>query len=821
MFSRLVKNDSARAGALFLLILIILFSAVFFKGFVFGGGDTTAAKGMTQQLNAYHAETGEYPLWQPYIFSGMPAFSSMMFTKWVYFPNFVLGILNSAGIPTLWTMLFHYLLAAMGVYTLLRYLKVDFLTALLGGIAFMLTPFFIVMITVGHGSQMMTAAYLPWLIYAAKRIFDNPDLKGLLILAIIAGLQFQRGHVQIAYYGWMAVGWYGLLEAVFRFRSKDWKKFPLSLAYLLSGLVLGIGLAAVLYIPSLAYAAHSIRGGSAGGGLDYGYATSWSLPPYEVLSLMFSDWFGFGGQNYWGGRPFTEHSDFLGMTVIILMVAAFFNRDLFKEKIFLLSTIVLALLISFGNYFPYLYDLLFNLLPFFNKFRVPSMIMILLELMAAILAGLGLYTLLNLNESRKKGLERKLLIAAGILGAVFVLVLLFKGLVNSAFSASLANSPKYHPQLNSPRIEMFFSSLVTGLFIGTLGLLLIWAYLAEKIKGLVLSLGMLALVTMELGHIDLRFTKNAINPTRMRAAEQESAAIRKLRELTAENPGRIFPVHTLFGSNIWAMYGLESIGGYSPAKLKVLQDFLNSTEIEQTFLPKYYSQTASGASPKLIEDVDVPLRKRHLDVLRNLNVKYLVSPYPINDPLFILVDQPTHIIGGKRVQVLIYKFMDDYPRAWFVSNIQTAETSAQISEYMDESTREPRELAFVKDPGATLSQAEFSIGKAVVIERSLQHLILGTENAGSGFLVLSEVFYPAGWSAYLDGDTKLEMYATNELIRGFQIPAGNHKIELIYEPSAVKAGFRLTLLSILILSGLGGLYFYNSRKSTKKNNAGI
>ena len=815
MLNKYFKSDSLKALAIFLLLLLILFSAVFFKGYIFGGGDSTAAKGMTNQLNLYLDETGEYPLWQPYIFSGMPALSTMMFTRWIYTPSLVTGIFHKMGVPSLWTMILHYLLAAMGVYTLLRYLKVDFIAALLGGLAFMLTPFFVVMITVGHGSQMMTAAYLPWLIYAAKRIFDNPDLKGLLILAIIAGFQFQRGHVQVAYYGWMAVGWYLIIELIFRFRSKDWKQFPRSIAYLLGGLALGLGLAAVLYIPSLAYAAHSIRGGSTGGGLDYGYATSWSFPPYEVLSLFFSDWFGFGGQNYWGGRPFTEHSDFLGLTLVILMVAAFFNRTLFKEKIYLVSTILLALLVSFGNYFPYLYDILFKLLPFFNKFRVPSMILILLELMVAILAGLGLYTLLNLDPSRKKELERKLLIASGILGGVFILVLLFKGMVTGAFAATLADSPKFHPQLSTPRIEMFYSSLVKGLFIGTLGLTLIWAYLADKIRGIVLSLGMLALVVVELGHVDLRFTKNAINPSRVKAAEQETPALHKLLELTTENPGRIFPVHSLFGSNGWALHGLESIGGYSPAKLKVLQDFLNSTQIEQTFLPKYYSQTASGATPRSIYDIDVSLRKRHLDVLRNLNVKYLVSPYPMNDPLFKLVAQPMHIVGGQRNQVLIYEFMDDYPRAWFVPTIQTGLSSGEISAYMDNSTLEPRETAFVKDPEGALTQKIFSVGKVVVLERSLQHLVLGTENEGSGFLVLSEVFYPEGWFAYLDGETKLEMYATNELIRGFQIPAGNHEIEFVFDPPAVKAGLRVTVLSFLILLGLAGLYYYKSRTSAQ------
>ncbi len=816
MLKLLYKRDDVKAFGIFLIILLILFSSVFFKGYVFGGGDTTAAKGMTHQLNIYLDETGEYPLWQPYIFSGMPAFASMMFTKWVYSPNFLLGFIHRSGVPALWLMLFHYLFAAMGVYTLLRYLKTDYFSAVLGGLAYMLTPFFIVMMSAGHGSQMMTAAYTPWLIYAVIRIFDEPDFKGLLILAIVAGFQLQRGHVQIAYYGWMAVGWYVVIEIIFRAKEKNWKKFPLSAAYLLGGLVLGVGLAAVQYIPSLAYAAHTIRGGSAGGGLEYGYATSWSFPPYEFIALFFSDWFGFGGQTYWGGRVFTEHSDFIGLTLFILMVAAFFNRENLKEKVFLVSTILLALLVSFGSYWPYLYDLLFKLLPFFNKFRVPSMILILMELMVAILAGIGLYTLLNLDEKRKTQLVKGMLIAASVMGGLFVLVLLFKGMITGAFSSALTNSPKYHPQLSTARIDMFYSSLIKGLLVGTLGLALIWAYFAQKIKEITLSLAMIALVVLELGHVDLRFTKNAVPKKRALAGEQETPAIRKLKQLTAANPGRIFPVHSLFGSNGWALHGLESIGGYSPAKLKILQDFLNSTQIEQTFLPKYYSQTANGAAPKPISEVDPALRKRHLDVLRNLNVKYLVSPYPLNDPLFKLIDQPLHIVRGQRAQVLIYEFTDDYERSWFVPEIKTVKISSELSRQMDGSIRSPSEIAYVLDPEGKLEKQTYGVGTVAVEAHSLQSLILNTDNAADGFLLVSEVFYPAGWSIYMDDETELEMFAANELIRGIPVPAGQHTLKFVYEPASVKAGFRITLLSALILLGLSGFLVYRSRKPTEQ-----
>lgn len=812
MLAKFFAKESVRAAGIFAIILIILFSSVFFKGHVFGGGDTTAARGMTHQMGLHLKETGEYPLWQPYIFSGMPAFSSMMYTHGVYFPNFVLGILNKIGIPALWTMLLHYLLAALGGYAFLRYMKAGFWPAILAGIAFMLTPFFVVMISAGHGSQMMTAAYLPWLMYAIKRLFDKPDLKALLILAVVAGFQFQRGHVQIAYYGWMAAGWFVVIETIFRAREKNWGDYPKALGFLGAGMLLGIGLAAVLYIPSLSYAAHSIRGGSSGGGLEYGYATSWSFPPYEMLALMFSDWFGFGGQTYWGGKVFTEHSDYLGMVLLILAGMAFLSKEHLKEKVFLASAAFLALLVSFGSYAPFLYDLLFKVLPFFNKFRVPSMILILLELMVALLAGLGLYTLATLPEERRKALARPFLIASGVIGGVFLLVLLAKGWVTGAFASSLADSPKAHPQLVTPRIDMFYGSLIKSLFLAALTTTGIWVYLDNKMKASALSLGLVALVILDLGHVDLRFADNSAPRKRVVAVEQETPAIRNLKAFTERDPGRIFPVHNLFGSNTWALHGLESIGGYSPAKLKVLQDFLNSTRLEQTFLPKYYQETAQGAAPRPLDQVDPNLRKRHLDVLRTMNVQYLVSPYPLNDTLFQQVDRSLHLIRNQRAQVYIYKFADAYDRAWFVPWISTHADGESVSKMMDVAGAVPGEQVYVLDPENTLGKMNYSVGEVQVTTKDLHTLELATQNEGEGFLVVSEVYYPE-WQAYID-DEPASYYQVNELIRGLVIPAGEHTVRFSYEPSPVRTGFMLTLLATLIVLAIGAYLVYDHRRKT-------
>ena len=166
--------------------------------------------------------------------------------------------------------------------------------------------------------------------------------------------------------------------------------------------------------------------------------------------------------------------------------------------------------------------------------------------------------------------------------------------------------------------------------------------------------------------------------------------------------------------------------------------------------------------------------------------------------------------------MLIYEFLDDFDRAWFVPEIKTAKTSAELSSEMDTSTTSPAEVAFVLNSDGELHKKTYGVGKVTVQDHSLQSLILSTDNDQDGFLLVSEVYYPAGWSIYMDGETKLKMFAANELIRGIPVPAGQHTLEFVYEPGSVRAGFRITLLSVLILLGLSGFLIYKSRKQSEQ-----
>ncbi len=816
MLQKLLQKPITKASLVYIILLVILFNTVFFKGFIFGGGDTTAAKGMTHQLSIYFQEQGEYPLWQPYIFSGMPAFSSLMFTKFVYFPNIVLDLLTAIGIPALWKMLLHYIFAALGVFVLLRYFRIDLIPAILGGAAYMLTPFFVVMITAGHGSQMMTAAYLPWLIFAVIRVFRQPGLASALLLAVIAGLQLQRGHVQVAYYGWMAAGWFVVVELIQRIRSKNWENFLPALGWFTAALLVGIGLAAVLYLPSLSYAEYSIRGGGSGGGLTYDYATSWSFPPAEIISFLISDWFGFGGQEYWGGKPFTEHSDFFGVVWFLLVAAAFLNREHLKIKIFLLSGMLLALLVSFGSYWPWFYDILFNILPYFNKFRVPSMILILMQVLAAILAGFGLQALADASIELRKKWDRTLLIKTCVLVGFLVIAVLFKDGLQNAFGNVVDNAPKAHPALADTRVAMWHKSLLWSLLMGVAITGLIWAWIQEKIPRQIFLLAVAALVVIELGRVDWRFANTAIPASRVKATEQASPAVRQLLQLQKQGSGRVFPAHQLFGNNALALHGLESVGGYSPAKLQVYQDFLEHQSFEQEFLLKYYDQGPNGVSQKSIDEVDSTLRKQHLDALKALQARYLISPYPIPEPKFTALGQFNHIFRGQRMPVVLYRYDEAEKRAWFAELVTGVDGYAAAHMRMGQSGFDIHREAIVTDPEQSVRTGDYSAGDVKISARSLQQMELMTSNREEGFLVLSEIFYPNGWRATLDNGDELKILQTNDILRGMVVPAGDHTITLEYLPTAVRFGFWITLLSTLLCLAAGAWLIWERRGVLKQ-----
>ena len=301
-----------------LSVIFILFEPIILGNRSFGSPDTLSPKAVGIALNQASEEIGEFAQWQPWIFGGMPSAEAFTHISKLYFPEYFFKVFF---LPGIFIQLIHLLFAGIGCFFLLRYFKCSEWASIIGSLGFMITPYMVTMVVYGHGSQMMTAAYIPWIFWFTVRLWDNPNLYNTGWLGILLGFQLQRAHVQIAYYTWLLIGAYFLYMIFLELKkqenlTKTLKPFGLfSMACLL-----GIGLSLLIYLPAMGYSEFSIRGGSQAGGANYNYATSWSFHPKEILTFFIPSAFGFGGQSYWGFMPFTDYPNYMGIIILILAI---------------------------------------------------------------------------------------------------------------------------------------------------------------------------------------------------------------------------------------------------------------------------------------------------------------------------------------------------------------------------------------------------------------------------------------------------------------------------------------------------------------------
>jgi len=423
-------------------------------------------------------DKGTYPLWNPYIFSGMPSYSSMMYNPYVYPVSWITHLLHKyLFFPQMTWLLIHYFMAGIGIYLLMRSFKLSFMISIIGGVLFITLPNYLAMGANGHGSQACAVAYMPFALLLARRIFMGRGRLAMAgLLAVVLGVQMLRGHVQITYYTFLTIGVIYLFEAAGRIRERDWKELGLDSLFLALALLLAVSIASILIFPLRHYAQYSIRGGGVGGGLDFGYATGWSLHPKETLTFLLPWSFGYGKATYWGGMPFTDYPNYLGaVTVIFATVAMFTVRK--KVKWLLFSLVFLATLLAYGRHFP-LYGLLFRYFPYFNKFRVPVMVLIVQQIAAIPLMGMGIERVIS--EYRDGSLPREKLgrILKWSLAGCALLTVLFMVSSGSVKSGVLNSSFIQKARLGELAAERFSRDLIrTAAILTAVGAVLFAGYL--------------------------------------------------------------------------------------------------------------------------------------------------------------------------------------------------------------------------------------------------------------------------------------------------------------------------------------------------------
>lgn len=793
-------SGPAKHGICALALLVVslgFFAPIHFSGKSLIGGDTVGWRAMAESVLQYQEETGVAALWVTNAFGGMPAYTVSYETE-VPQLDAVTGLLRRVIWPTS-----HMFVLLLGTYFLVYFLVRDRLAGVLAACAFGLTAYLPEILLAGHNSKFVTLAFMPWLVLAFAYTLRKPSLLGGLLFAITLALNLRAGHVQMTYYAAFLLGIWWIVEGIGAARHGRAKTFGWSTAYLALGSVLGVLMVAQPYLSMMEYKGYTIRGAATGGeagGLDWSYAMQWSQGIGELITLLVANAFGGGGQLYWGPKPFTAGPHYVGGIVILLAILALWRTRSNVVRAFGIG-VLLMILFSLGEHFPALNRFMYLYFPLFDAFRVPETWLAIVAFALAVLAGFGLYEAVRRTgtpaEERRR--DRAVYATAGCVAAVAFLLYVAPDVF---FDFQKPNEvemlrPQVAQQLGvaegDPRVDRVTRQVIAEQFVGprqealrsdalrtllfvlAAGLLL-FAYHRGKLPAWGVQAAIALLVVLDLGGVGRRYINEDVLVDAERADEQIPSYdfdqyLTERRE-EAGGPGT-FRVLSLESrspfTNARPSFYHESIGGYNGAKLRIFQDYIDHLFVDpQSGLPN----------------------ENALDIL---NTRYIVAPGQLPGTEVVFQGQ----------QALVLENPDAVPRAFFVGEVEVIEEPEAVWTRIQSESFEPRRTAILSEP-IDFEVTPIGEGSSTSVELrsySAREIAWQVTTDAPRLLVVSEIYYPAGWEATLDGEP-VPIYQADYLLRAVPVPAGTHELVFRFDPESHTASLWVSWIATVLAYGL-------------------
>ncbi|NNE77677.1 MAG: YfhO family protein [Pricia sp.] len=797
----------------FVAVFFIIASLTYFypvlQGKVIEQSDIIQFTGMAKEQNDFRKRTGEEPYWTNSAFGGMPTYQ-----LGAYYPHDYVKKLDRLirFLPRPADYLFLYFL---GFYILLCCLKVDYKLAVLGALAFGFSTYLIIILGVGHNAKAHALGYIPILLGGIILVFRKKYIWGFVLTAIAMALEIGANHFQMTYYFMLLILILGLVHLVDAIRKRTLKHYFISVGILVVAVGLGIAANATSLLATKQYADWSTRGKSEltinpdgspkenVDGLSREYITQYSYGIIESLNLFVPRLF--GGSNgedlgedsksfdflidqgvsrsqalnfsgslplYWGKQPIVAGPAYIGAIIFFLFILGLI---LVKEraKWWLLGGTIMALFLSWGKNFSLLTDFMIDYFPLYDKFRAVSSIQVVLELCAPVLAILAVRELVRDSVQTSDKLKALKISFFTVLGLAVVLFV-FKGVFDFTGANDEFLKRNYGDELvsliQSDRKAVYNSDLLRSLIYVFLAALALWFYLKGKLKENVVIVALGALIVFDLVGVGLRYVN-----------EEDFVAKRKMTQPFPETP---------LDQQIQKDEGVFRV--YDPA------EGINGARTS------FYHQSIGGyhaAKPGKLEDLfDFHIYKGNLGVLNMLNVKYVIQQdeegrrYPATNP-------------------------EANGNAWFVSElikVDSSDSEIQALEKLDTQN----EAVINTEQFKTVNRLEYQVDSTASITLTNykpNHLTYTSRNGNTGIAVFSEMYYPQGWNAYIDGQLKPH-FRVNYALRALEVPEGEHTIEFKFEPEVVEIGGQITLVSSILLGliVLGGMGYSIHRNRKEK-----
>lgn len=835
-------------NSIFIGISLVLFilMAVFYANPILTGKeliqpDIVHYRGGAQEMLEYRAKTGNETYWSDAMFGGMPTyqtgakFSGDIVKK-------VDDLLMFLPKPANYLFLLFSGFFFLGMVALRNWKY-----ALLGATFFGLSTYFCIIIAAGHNGKVHTIAYFAPLVASILLVYIRRNyFWGFVATTLFMALQIMANHPQMTYYLFIALGFFFLSELLRSIlKTKDYKHFFISTAVVGIAMVLGLGMNSQRMLSNAEYVKETVRGKqilkSSGGqkdvqGMDKESITMWSYGVTETLNLFIPRLMGGASQEegsdkmteklqqlvqenatsqeevnnmmkgltgsltYWGDQPGTSGPAYQGAVVVFLAILGFFFAWP-KYRWWILGASVLTIMLAWGSNFMPLTDFFIDYVPVYNKFRAPSSILVVVELLFPFIAIIGLYRFFTDEKLTAEYKQKVLTYTTGsIVGITLILILFGKTILGFHTDLEGQYLPSYLlDYLVGERYSMFRTDAIKAILYVLITAGAMFMVMKQKLNQNIALIIIGVISLFDLWTVNKRYLNNdnfadkmfARNPFITEASEsylaksngnsyiegllQQAPVNQALESIAKADKSHYRVFNTLLGpfNETNTSYFVSSVGGYSAAKLRRYDDLIN----------KYFN---GGGDP---------------NILNMLNTKYVL----VADKTGIQPKENPFANGP----------------AWFVSEVKIAGTPNEEIDLISKVDNKRVAVVGKEDEkylnGKTL-QAD-PAAKIAVKTYQPNEIVYQTSSATPQLAVMSEIYYPHGWKFYIDGK-ETDYIKADYLLRAVHVPAGKHEIRMAFEPEVIQKGKTISLASaglFILLAALGFWFYQRKEQQTTKS----
>jgi hypothetical protein len=846
------------------VVIFAVITLIYFKPMLSGKelkqGDIDRHKGMSKEIVDYRTTKKAEPLWTNSMFGGMPAYLIS-----TLYPNNFIGKLDNAFklfIPLPAGYVFLYFL---GFFILLLCLDVDPWLSIIGAVAYGLSSYFLIILEAGHNSKANAIGYLPALLGGFILLFKGKHWLGFALITLFTCMEINCNHFQITYYGYILIAVVSIGYLFQLIKAKKNSVIIYALVFGLFGTIIGILPNASMILTTMEYGKYSTRGkteltidadlksnkNNTTSGLDKNYATQWSYGIGETFTFLIPDFKGgassaigtaypdalkkispdyrdavANSNAYFGDQPFTSGPVYIGAILIFLcFLGMFIVKNPIKWPLFLATLLTIAL--SWGSNFMGLTNFFMDFVPGYNKFRAVSMILVVAELTLPLLALLTLNELIkykDINELIQLRLIKKtvklktlLFVSVGVIGGICAIGYIAPSAINtfSAHNEAEIMISQYvqggnhesqvrpyvtdlMPQLEKARMEIFKSDAIRSLVFILLAFGAIYFYLTGKLKREMLYAAIGIFVLIDLWSVGTRYLNDKSFITKQENQQNLQAKSAADDEILKDKTlgYRVLNLTLNTFNDAQTSYYHKSIGGYHGAKLKRYQEL-----IDFQLMPNngggeigFFRQNAGKA---FASDSAINALMGQLNVINMLNTKYFIIPGG----------------GEQRSEIPLENKQANGP-AWFVKELKFVNSADSEIVLVGKLNTKTTAVVNEKFKGELGLKNNYS-GEGTIKLSSYEpnELTYECNSKSDNFIVFSEIYYPKGWNAYING-TIVPHVQVNYVLRGLPIKAGQSTIVFKFEPTAYYTGNTYALIgSILVLIVIGLALFMHKKNS--------